>query len=98
VPFAVPLGRFYRYVLLSPGRAATILAEMTISPPRQSGQAVASGWLVSVCHPDRKKPFGYRLNVRGDGITARLDGSGPATAPAPGPGTTSKGSARPCST
>lgn len=81
-----PLGRFYRYVLLSPRQAASILAEMTISPPRQSGEAVASAWLVSVYHPDRKKPFGYRLNVRGDGITARLDGSGPGDGAAAGTG------------
>jgi hypothetical protein len=76
VPKLGPLGRFYRYVLLSSEQTAGVLAELTISPPRQSGEAVASAWLVSAYHPDRKRPFGYRLSVRGDGITARLDGSG----------------------
>jgi len=79
-----PLGRFYRYVLLSREQTAAVLAELTISPPRQSGEAVASAWLVSVYHPDRKRPFGYRLSVRGDGITARLDGSGPGDGAAAG--------------
>ena len=79
-----PLGRFYRYVLLSRKQAAGALAELAISPPRQSGEAVASAWLVSVYHPDRNRPFGYRLSVRGDGITARLDGSGPGDAVAAG--------------
>lgn len=79
-----PLGRFYRYVLLSREQTAAVLAELTISPPRQSGEAVASAWLVSVYQPDMKKPFGYRLSVRGDGITARLDGSGPRNGVAAG--------------
>jgi hypothetical protein len=70
-----PLGWFYRYVLLSLDGAAGALAELTIAPPLRSGQAVASAWLVSAYHPDRKKPFGYRLSVRGDGIKARLDDS-----------------------
>ena len=72
-----PLGWFYRYALLSRDQAAGVLADLTIGPPRSSGDAVASAWLVSAYHPDRKRPLGYRLSVRGDGIRARLDGSGP---------------------
>lgn len=68
-----PLGRFYRYVLLSRDKAAEILAELTISPPHRSGEAA---WLVSAYHPDRQSPLGYRLSVRGDGTKARLDGPG----------------------
>jgi hypothetical protein len=79
-----PLGRFYRYVLLSRDQAAGMLAELTIAPPRQSGEAAASAWLVSAYCPDSKRPFGYRLSVRGDGITARLDGSGPGDGVAAG--------------
>ena len=71
-----PLGRFYRYVLLSRDKAAEILAELTISPPQRSGEAMPSAWLVSAHHPDRQSPLGYRLSVRGDGTKARLDGPG----------------------
>ena len=71
-----PLGRFYRYVLLSRDKAAEILAELTISPPQRSGEAMPSAWLVSAYHPDRQSPLGYRLSVRGDGTKARLDGPG----------------------
>jgi hypothetical protein len=71
-----PLGRFYRYVLLSQDKAAEVLAELTISPPRRSGDAMSSAWLVSAYHPDRQDPLGYRLSVRGDGTKARLDGPG----------------------
>lgn len=70
-----PLGRFYRYVLLARDKAAGALADLTISSPQRAGEAVPSAWLVSAYHPDRKNPFGYRLSIRGDGTTARLDGS-----------------------
>ena len=70
-----PLGRFYRYVLLSPDKAAGVLADLTISPPQRAGEAAPSAWLVSAYHPDRKSPFGYRLSIRGDGTKARLDGA-----------------------
>ena len=71
-----PLGRFYRHVLLSPDKAAGVLADLAISPPLPAGEAAPSAWLVSAYHPDSKSPFSYRLSVRGDGIKARLDGPG----------------------
>ena len=71
-----PLGRFYRYVLMSRETAAAVLAELTISPPRMSGEALPSAYVVRAYHPDRKNPIGYSLSVRGDGTKARLDGSG----------------------
>jgi hypothetical protein len=67
-----PLGLIYRHVLLSREGAADVLARWTISPPRRSGEILPGGYLVSVYHPDRTNPFGYRLRVRGDGATARL--------------------------
>lgn len=71
-----PLGRFYRYVLMSPDKAAAVLAELTISPPRRSGEALSGGYVVCAYHPDGKDPIGYRLSVWGDGMKARLDGPG----------------------
>ncbi|MGD0607637.1 MAG: hypothetical protein ABSA53_29135 [Streptosporangiaceae bacterium] len=71
-----PLGMFYRYVLMSRERAAAVLAELTISPPRRSGQALPSAYSVRAYHPDRKNPVGYSLSVRGDGTKARLEAPG----------------------
>ena len=41
-----PLGRFYRYVLLSQEKAAEVLAELAISPPGNSGagEMAPDGW------------------------------------------------------
>ena len=89
-----PLGRFYRYVLLSRDKAAEMLAELAIPPPHRSGEAA---WLVSAYrHPDRQSPLGYRLSVQGDGTKARLDGPGDGD-PA-GIACDVEGSARSCST
>jgi len=71
-----PLGWFYRFFLLSPIRAAEVLAVLTLSPPRSSGAAVAPGWTVSAHYPGSGNPGGERLSVRGDGLTARVDDPG----------------------
>src|SRR5579875_1306236 len=73
-----PLGRFYRYVLVSREKAAAALAELTISPPSEpSGASEPSIWLVSLYrHYDGKNPFGYRLSIRSDGMKARVEGLG----------------------
>jgi len=69
-----PLGWIYRYVLVSPGKAAEILARWTITPPAQPGKAAPVRYLVSAYRPDREQPAGYRLGVRGDGQRAVIDG------------------------
>jgi hypothetical protein len=69
-----PLGWIYRYVLVSPASAAEILARWTITPPRDSGEAIPTRYLVSAYCPDRENPVGYRLGVRGDGTRATVDG------------------------
>jgi hypothetical protein len=71
-----PLGRVYRYALLSRDTAAELLAKWTISPPRRSGEVPSCAYLVSVYHPDRQNPAGYRLRVRSDGMRALLDSPG----------------------
>jgi hypothetical protein len=77
-----PLGWFYRYVLFSPGNAATALAEWAIAPPPQSPRADEnSPRVVSRYHPDDGHgSVGVRLNIWGDGAKAHLDvpGTGPA--------------------
>jgi hypothetical protein len=90
-----PLGRFYRYLLVSQARAAELLAEWAIAPP-PSGADPASARSVSRFRPSGAGPAGadalaagalglaaVRLDVRGDGTTARLarpaeDGPGEA--------------------
>jgi hypothetical protein len=72
-----PLGRLYRYVLMSPDEAAAMLAKLVISPPRVSDGAVPAGYVVSAFrHYDEKNPPAYRLSVQGDGTKARLDDPG----------------------
>jgi hypothetical protein len=94
-----PLGRIYRYLLVSQARAAEVLAEWAIAPP-PSGADPASARSVSRFRPGGAEPgaapggaasgaagalglAAVRLDVRGDGTTARLarppeDGPGPA--------------------
>lgn len=67
-----PLGWFYQYFLVSPTKAAEVLAELTISPPRHSGAVVAPGWTVTAYYPGSGNPGGERLIVQGDGTRARL--------------------------
>jgi hypothetical protein len=71
-----PLGWFYRYFLLSPVKAAEVLAVLTMSPPRSSGAAVAPGWTVSAHYPGSGNPGGERLSVTGDGTKARVEDPG----------------------
>jgi hypothetical protein len=71
-----PLGWFYQYFLVSPVKAAEILAELTISPPRHSGAVVAPGWTVTAYYPGSRNREGERLSVTGDGTRARIDGPG----------------------
>jgi hypothetical protein len=72
-----PLGRFYRYVLVSPDKAAEALAELTISPPSAPAASGAAGWAVSLYHhDDGTGTIGQRLTVRGDGTTATVAGAG----------------------
>ena len=73
-----PLGRFYRYVLVSRDRAAEVLAELTISPPRRSGVVVSPAWVVSAFYPGSTNGSGSPLRIQGDGTTARLDHVGVA--------------------
>jgi len=70
-----PLGRMYRYFLVSPGKAAEGLAEWAIAPPPQHpGVDENSARMVSRYHPrDGQVSVGVRLTIRGDGTTARLD-------------------------
>jgi hypothetical protein len=70
-----PLGWFYQYFLVSPAKAAEVLADLTISPPRHSGAVVAPGWTVTAYHPGSGNPGGERLSVQGDGTRARLGNS-----------------------
>jgi hypothetical protein len=66
------LGRFYRYVLVSPDRAAQVLAEWAIMPPPGPGaDEVAARW-VSLFRHRELHIAGGRLIVAGDGSTARL--------------------------
>ena len=67
-----PLGWFYQYFLVSPTKAAEVLVELTISPPRHSGAVVAPGWTVTAYYPGSGNPGGERLSVQGDGTRARL--------------------------
>lgn len=67
-----PLGWFYRYVLVSRDFAAQVLADLTISPPRRSGDVVSPGWVVSVYYPGSGNPEGCRMTVAGDGAKARM--------------------------
>lgn len=79
-----PLGRFYRYVLVSQAKAAEALAELAISPPQPGNQA--PGWTVSFYRGyDGRNPAGFQLTVHGDGTKALLtrpgnmnNGAGPA--------------------
>jgi hypothetical protein len=89
-----PLGRIYRYLLVSQARAAELLAEWAIAPP-PSGSDPASARSVSRFRPSGIEPgpggldpgalglAAVRVDVRGDGTTAHLarppeDGPGPA--------------------
>jgi hypothetical protein len=66
------LGRFYRYVLVSPDRAAQVLAEWAIMPPPGPGaDEVAARW-VSLFRHRELHIAGRRVIVAGDGSTARL--------------------------
>ncbi len=69
-----PLGRFYRYVLVSRARAAEVLAEWAIAPPPQSpGPDAASCRSVSLYrYAGSTGQDGIRLMVRGDGTSAQL--------------------------
>jgi hypothetical protein len=69
-----PLGRIYRYVLVSQANAADLLARLTIAPPAQPGDAVSVRYLVSAYCPDREHPVGYHLSVQGDGTRAVVGG------------------------
>jgi hypothetical protein len=69
-----PLGRIYRYVLVSRASAADLLARLTIAPPAQPGDAAPVRYLVSAYCPDREYPAGYHLTVRGDGTRAVVGG------------------------
>jgi hypothetical protein len=82
-----PLGRFYRYVLVSQASAAAALAQLVIAPPGRPGEAGAPAWTVSLYHPRTgSNSAGLRLSVQGDGTTAHLltpetgaSGPGPAS-------------------
>lgn len=69
-----PLGRFYRYVLVSESKAAEVLAELAISPaPESANTGQSPGWTVTLYrHDDGQSPVGARLHVQGDGTTAHL--------------------------
>lgn len=69
-----PLGWFYQYSLVSRDKAAAVLAALTISPPRHSGEVVAPGWTVAAYYPGSRNPDGERISVMGDGTKATLDG------------------------
>jgi hypothetical protein len=69
-----PLGWIYRYVLVSPANAADLLARWTMTPPAQPGDGVPVRYLVSAYCPDRERPVGYHLSIRGDGIRAVVGG------------------------
>jgi hypothetical protein len=71
-----PLGWAYRYVLVSRDTAAELLAKWTIPPPQRSGDVQSRAYLVSVYHPDRQNPAGYRLRVRSDGRKTFVDSPG----------------------
>jgi hypothetical protein len=73
-----PLGWFYRYILVSQDKAATILAEWAILPAsRQRGVDEKAPNVVTIYrHYDGSGSTGFRLSVRGDGTTAHLDGPG----------------------
>jgi S-DNA-T family DNA segregation ATPase FtsK/SpoIIIE len=75
-----PLGRIYRYVLVSRASAADLLARLTIAPPAPSGDAAPVRYLVSAYCPDREYPAGYHLTVRGDGTRAVVGGPGAGSA------------------
>ncbi len=69
-----PLGRFYRYVLVSQSKAAAVLAEWAITPPpQQAGTDVPSARSVTLYrHFDGQDFQGVRLLIRGDGARAEL--------------------------
>jgi hypothetical protein len=75
-----PLGRFYRYLLVSRVRAAELLAEWAIAPP-PAGTDPSSARAVSRFRAGGGP--GAQLGIRGDGSTAHLvrppeDGPGDA--------------------
>ena len=64
-----PLGRFYRYLLVSRARAAELLAEWAIAPPpAAAGPASAR----AVSRFQAGGGSGVQLGIRGDGTTAHL--------------------------
>lgn len=69
-----PLGWFYRYVLVSPGRAPDLLAGWAIAPPpprpAAGGESARSVSLYR--HSGDHAPPGVRLLIRGDGTKAQL--------------------------
>jgi len=71
-----PLGWFYQYFLVSPVKAAAVLAELTMSPPEHSGAVVAPGWTVTAYYPGSRNREGERLSITGDGTKARIDSPG----------------------
>ena len=71
-----PLGWIYRYVLVSPGSAAEMLARWTIGAPAQRGGSESPRYLVSAYRPDRDTPVGYHLAIQGDGNRAVVNGLG----------------------
>ena len=71
-----PLGWLYQYFLVSSAKAAEVLAELTISPPRHSGAVVAPGWTVTAYYPGSRNREGERLSITGDGTKASIDGPG----------------------
>jgi hypothetical protein len=68
------LGRFYRYVLVSPDRAAQVLAEWAIKPPPPPGPGAeeVAARRVSLFRHRELHIAGRRVIVAGDGSTARL--------------------------
>lgn len=77
-----PLGRLYRYVLVSPAKAAAVLAEWSIvPPPQQAGTDEPAVRTVSLYRGAAgQEAQGIGLLVRGDGTKAEL------LAPVPGSG------------
>jgi hypothetical protein len=66
------LGRFYRYVLVSPDRAAQVLAEWAIMPPPGRDADDDAARSVSLCRHRDPGIADRRMIVAGDGSTARL--------------------------
>jgi hypothetical protein len=76
------LGRFYRYVLVSPGRAAQVLAEWAIKPPPGPGADGVATRSVSLYRHRDLGIAGRRVIVAGDGSAARLLAPGVGAGPA----------------